>query len=54
MLRSAPVWVVKFEDACVPIYGPPGSEDAGTCSVGDVNVVIEATDGRFVAAYTDN
>ncbi len=55
--KEAPTWIVTYAGVCIPIYGPITDEttdDAKTqeCAATELNVIIDAATGEFVAAYS--
>ncbi len=52
--RDPPAWVVTFHDACIPIFGGRSLHGLHVprCQLGDIHVVIDATNGRSIDAYS--
>jgi hypothetical protein len=44
-------WVLNFDGVCVPRTGPP-YEGARRCAGTEINVVVDAHNGRIVEAYS--
>lgn len=49
---DALVWILRFQNACVPVHGPPGA-DLPKCGGAEWNVIVNADSGDFIAAYSD-
>jgi hypothetical protein len=43
-------WVITFSDVCVPLLGPGG--DGGSCAGTELTVVVDATTGSYIVAYS--
>lgn len=54
-LSGVPVWVVRYEGACVPIEAGSlfeGSETTPGCAADTINVVINAASGEFIESFS--
>jgi hypothetical protein len=47
------VWVLRYDDACVPVHGPPELMKAPACGATQWNVILDASSGAFIAGYSD-
>jgi hypothetical protein len=47
------VWMLRYEGACVPLRGPAVNEERPACAGQEWNVLINATGGDFIAAFSD-
>jgi hypothetical protein len=54
-----PAWVVTLDGVCVPVYGAgsingsDGYSSTEDCAGTQVNVIIDATTGEFIEAFSD-
>jgi hypothetical protein len=46
------VWNVDFAGICTPRYGPDSYSPGNQCVGNDLNVVLDATTGEFIEAYS--
>ena len=56
--QDTPVWVVRFEGACVPVVGPAPREgqsppDLPSCANTEWNVIVNANTGEVIASFGD-
>jgi hypothetical protein len=47
-----PVWIVTFDDVCVPFFGPAGGAASG-CAGSEWNVVVDADSGEYIQGFSD-
>jgi hypothetical protein len=45
------VWILRFEGVCVPVMGPP-QPFPPQCAGTEINVVVDASTGRVLEAYS--
>lgn len=46
-----PVWIIRFTEACVPVYGTMHDAKQPSCAGAQLNVIVDANDGSILAAF---
>ncbi len=55
LYENVPMWVVTYDEACVPVYGPPELREGlatRPCASSEINVVLDADTGEYIHAYS--